>query len=56
MAAAVGPAAIDAAIASRQAAKAAKNYAVADQIRDELSAQGIELIDKPGGITDWIRA
>ena len=48
--------AIDAAIASRQAAKAAKNYAVADQIRDELSAQGIELIDKPGGITDWIRS
>ena len=55
-AASLDDAAIDAAIASRQAAKAAKNYAVADQIRDELSAQGIELIDKPGGITDWIRS
>jgi cysteinyl-tRNA synthetase len=47
--------AISAAIASRKAAKAAKNYAEADRIRDEILAQGIELIDKPGGITEWIR-
>ena len=48
--------AIDAAIAARKAAKAAKNYAEADRIRDELAAQGVELIDKPGGITEWIRS
>ena len=38
-----------------KAAKAAKNFAEADRIRDELTAQGIELIDKPGGITEWRR-
>ena len=48
--------AIDAAIAARKAAKAAKNYAEADRIRDELAAQGVELIDKPGGVTEWIRS
>ena len=48
--------AIDAAIAARKAAKAAKNYAEADRIRDELAGQGVELIDKPGGVTEWIRA
>ena len=49
-------AAIDAAIAARQAAKAAKDYAEADRIRNELTTKGIELIDKPGGITEWIRS
>ena len=49
-------ASIDAAIAARKAAKAAKDYAEADRIRNELTAQGIELIDKPGGITEWIRS
>ena len=48
--------AIDAAIADRKAAKAAKNYAEADRIRDELAAKGVELIDKPGGVTEWIRS
>ena len=48
--------AIDAAIADRKAAKAAKNYPEADRIRDELAAQGVELIDKPGGVTEWIRS
>ena len=47
--------AIYVAIEARKLAKASKNYAEADRIRDELSAKGIELIDKPGGITDWIR-
>jgi cysteinyl-tRNA synthetase len=48
--------AIDAAIAARKAAKAAKDFAEADRIRDELAVQGVELIDKPGGLTEWIRA
>ena len=40
----------------RKAAKAAKDFAEADRIRDELAVQGVELIDKPGGLTEWIRA
>ena len=47
---------IEAAVEARQAAKAAKNYAEADRIRDELSQRGIELIDRPGGVTEWIRS
>jgi len=27
----------------------------ADRIRDEFRARGIELIDRPGGHTDWIQ-
>jgi cysteinyl-tRNA synthetase len=33
----------------RQAAKAAKNFARADEIRDELAAQGIAVEDTPQG-------
>ena len=47
---------ISALIEARKAAKANKDYGEADRIRAELKAEGIELIDKPGGITDWIRA
>ena len=47
--------AIAALIEQRKAAKASKDYGEADRIRDELKAQGIQLIDKAGGITDWIR-
>ncbi len=43
------------AIAARKEAKATRDFAKADQIRDDLKALGIELIDKPGGITEWIR-
>jgi cysteinyl-tRNA synthetase len=41
--------AIAAKLADRQAAKAAKDFATADAIRDELAAQGIEIIDTPDG-------
>ncbi|WP_413429210.1 cysteine--tRNA ligase [Synechococcus sp. Cu2B8-bc1011] len=50
---AIDPQAIEQAIANRKAAKEEKNYQEADRIRKSLSDQGIELIDKPGGLTDW---
>jgi cysteinyl-tRNA synthetase len=50
-----GEAGIQAQIEARLAAKAAKNFQEADRIRDALKAQGIELIDKGGGLTEWIR-
>ena len=46
---------IDAQITARQAAKAARNFKEADRIRDGLKTEGIELIDRPGGVTEWIR-
>ena len=45
---------IDALIAERQAARKAKNFARADEIRDELKARGIELMDTKEGVK-WKR-
>lgn len=47
---------VDALVAARTAAKAAKNWAEADRIRDELKAQGIILEDRPDGTTGWRKA
>ena len=46
---------IEVLIEQRKAARKAKNFAESDRIRDELQAQGISLIDKAGGVTQWHR-
>lgn len=40
---------IDGLLAERQAARAAKDWARADRIRDTLTAEGIEIVDTPDG-------
>jgi cysteinyl-tRNA synthetase len=47
---------VEALLASRRAARSAKNFAESDRIREVLSAAGILLEDKPGGRTEWRRA
>lgn len=46
---------IETLIQQRLEARKNKNYAEGDRIRNELQAQGIILVDKPGGITTWHR-
>ena len=49
-----GDPSIDALVMQRYEAKKAKNFAEADRIRDELKAQGIEIVDTKGGAS-WKR-
>jgi len=46
---------IEAQIQARIDAKKAKNWALADQIRDELKAKNVILEDSPDGLTRWRR-
>lgn len=45
---------IDALVAERSAARAARDWDRSDRIRDELAAEGVELVDTPAGTT-WRR-
>jgi cysteinyl-tRNA synthetase len=45
---------IDGLVAEREAARAARDFASADRVRDELAAEGIEIIDTPTG-PSWRR-
>src|ERR1700722_3970926 len=47
---------VDTLIEARRAARAMKNFAESDRIRDVLASAGIALEDKPGGATGWRRA
>jgi cysteinyl-tRNA synthetase len=46
---------IEALIQQRTEARKRKDFEMSDRIRDELKAQGITLIDQPGGVTRWHR-
>ena len=45
---------IDAMVEARNSARAAKDWAEADRVRDELKAEGIEIMDGAEGVT-WRR-
>ena len=47
---------VEAMLAARRGARAHKDFAESDRIRDLLTAAGILLEDKPGGRTEWRRA
>ena len=47
---------VDALLVARQAARAAKNFAESDRIREQLTAAGILLEDQAGSATQWRRA
>ncbi len=44
---------IDAIVAERSAARAAKNWAESDRLRDQLAALGIAIKDNKDGTTSW---
>jgi cysteinyl-tRNA synthetase len=53
---ALSDAQIEELLVARRSARAAKNFAESDRIRELLTAAGVLLEDKPNGITEWRRA
>ncbi len=51
----LGAEAIEALVQARLQAKKDKQFAQADEIREQLRQAGVELEDKPGGTTQWRR-
>lgn len=49
----VDPAKVEALIAARKAARAEKNWAESDRIRDEIAAMGVTIMDRKDGTTEW---
>lgn len=47
----IDPAWVEERIAARTAARAAKDFAAADAVRNELKDRGVEIMDTPGGTT-----
>jgi cysteinyl-tRNA synthetase len=47
---------VDALVEQRSQAKKDRDFAQADALREQLHQAGIELEDKPGGVTNWRRA
>ena len=45
---------VEALMEARRQAKAARNFAAADAIRAQLSAAGVEVVDKPGGLSEAV--
>jgi len=45
---------VQALIEARRQAKAARDFAAADAIRAQLSAAGVEVVDKPGGLSEAV--
>jgi cysteinyl-tRNA synthetase len=44
---------IDALVAERNAARAAKDFARSDELRDQLAGLGVIIEDQPGGVSTW---
>ena len=51
----LGEAAIADLINQRQAARKQRDFATADDIRDQLAAVGIKVVDQPDGAVRWHR-
>jgi cysteinyl-tRNA synthetase len=47
------PAGAEPLLAARAAARAARDYAEADRLRQQLRGLGVEPIDRPDGVSDW---
>ena len=45
---------VEALIEARRQAKAARDFVTADAIRAQLSAAGVEVVDKPGGLSEAV--